>query len=78
MDPFFRPRKLVEFKTDHPTMGYKNPGHLLNPGREEFVERQKNRVYSAWEPPRGGEARQGKKILGERPVNDGRAFQEQE
>ena len=52
-------------------MGYKNPGHLLNAGREEFVDRQRARVYSGWEPPRGGEARQGKKILGERPVNDG-------
>ena len=78
MDPFFRSHRTKQFKTDHPTLGYQNPGHLLNPGRAKFLDQQRARVYTAWQPPTGGEARDGKKILGERPVNDGRAFQEQE
>ena len=50
----------------------------MNPGREAFIETQRARVYTAWMPPTGGEARLGKKILGDRPNNDGKAFQEQE
>ena len=50
----------------------------MNPQRDLFLEQQRARVYTAWQPPVGGEARQGKKILGERPVNDGKVMQEQE
>ena len=78
MDPFYRPHKTVVFKTDHPSLAYKNPGHLLNPGREKFIEQQRARVYTAWEPPRGAEPREGKKILADRPVNDGYAYKEQD
>ena len=58
-------------------MMYKNPGHLMNPDRENFIEQQRARVYSDWEPPVGGEARDGKKILAENiPVNDGVVMKE--
>jgi len=78
VDPYYRPRRTVQFKTEHPASGYLNPGHLLNPGRDKFVAQQQARVYTAWEPPSGHEARDGKKILADRPVNDGKAFQEQD
>ena len=77
VDPYFRPRRTVVFKSDHPN-AYKNPGHLGNPGRELFLEQQRARVYTAWEPPRGDEPRQGKKILGVKPKNDGIASDGQE
>lgn len=63
VEPYFRPHRTVVFKTDHPTAGYLNPGHLLNDKREENAERAKARMYTAWEPPTGQEARDGKKIL---------------
>ena len=49
----------------------------MNPDRQNFIEQQRSRVYSGWEPPVGGEAREGKKILAENiPVNDGRVLKE--
>ena len=56
VDPFFRSHSTPVFKTDHPD-GFLNQGHLLNPQRNEFLERQKQRVYTEWEPPKGGENR---------------------
>ena len=76
MDPYFRSHRTPVFKTDHPTMAYKNEGHLLNDSRVEFIERQRARASTAWEPPAGGEARKGKKILGTKPVNDGKVMEE--
>ena len=78
VDPYYRPRRTVTFKTDHQQNCYLNPGHLQAPGRDAFVRAQQARVYTSWEPPRGGEAREGKKILGERPINDGRVMKEQD
>ena len=40
------------------------------------MEAGRARMYTAWEPPTGGEARDGKKILADRPKNDGLAHQE--
>ena len=49
----------------------------MNPDRENFIEQQRSRVYSGWEPPVGGEAREGKKILAENKfVNDGIVLKE--
>ena len=31
VDPFFRSHRTPVFKTDHPTQGFINQGHLLNP-----------------------------------------------
>ena len=33
VDPFFRSHRTPVFKTDHPSMAFKNQGHLLNPKR---------------------------------------------
>ena len=33
-------------------------------------------MYTAWEPPKGGEPRDGKKILVDKPKNDGTAYKE--
>ena len=56
-----------------------NPGHVaLGEKADEFLERQRTRSYTAWEPPKGNETRRGKKILGERPKNDGVVDQELE
>ena len=64
------------FKTDHPD-GFYNQGHLLNPHKKEFLDRQRARVYTSWEPPVGGEKREVKKIIAtNRPVNDGHAEKE--
>ena len=77
VDPFFRPRRTKIFKTDHMGMMYKNPGHLMNPDRENFIAQQRARVYTGWEPPVGGESREGKKIIAEnKPVNDGIVMKE--
>ena len=78
VDPFFRPRRTVVFKTDHQQKAYMNPGHLQSPGRDKFVADQQARVYTAWQPPTGKEQREGKKILGEKPVNDGIVMKEQD
>ena len=49
----------------------------MNPDRENFIEQQRARVYTGWEPPVGGEAREGKKIIAEnKPVNDGIVLKE--
>jgi hypothetical protein len=46
---------------------------LLNPNRKEFLEKQRARVYTAWEPPLANEPRLGKKIIDtNRPKNEGR------
>ena len=37
VDPFYRPHRTVEFKTDHPSLAYKPMGHLMNPNREKFL-----------------------------------------
>ena len=61
------------FKSDHPSLAFKNQGHLLNPNRQKFIETQKARVYTAWEPPVSDAPRDGKKIIDQnRPKNDGK------
>ena len=78
VNPFYRNHRTPVFKTDHPSLAYQNPGHLMNPHRKENIEQARARMYTAWEPPTGEEARDGKKILKARPVNDGRVHQEQD
>ena len=64
-------------KSDHPTLAYMNPGHMaLGKKADAFIEKQKQRSYTAWQPPTGQEQRRGKKILGDRPRNDGIVDQE--
>ena len=70
--PFYRNHRTPILKTDHPEMSYKNQGHLLNDHRVENMEEGRARMYTSWQPPKGGEPRFGKKILADRPVNDGR------
>ena len=76
INPYFRSHRTPVFKTDHPSLSYVNQGHLLNANRTENMQAGKERMYKAWEPPRGGEPTDGKKILAEKPVNDGRAHKE--
>jgi len=78
VNPYWRSHRTPVFKTDHPELSHKNVGHLLHPHRVENMESGRARMYSAWEPPAGGEPRDGKKILVERPRNDGVAHQEQD
>ena len=35
VDPYYRQHKTFVYKTDHPTLGHKNQGHLLNDNRAE-------------------------------------------
>ena len=45
----------------------------MNPNREKFLEKQRARVYTAWEPPAKDAPRDGKKIIDlNKPVNDGK------
>ena len=76
VNPYYRNHRQPLFKTDTQDwdQNYLNPGHLMNPNRKEFAAKQQARVYTEWEPPSGHEARDGKKILMEKPRNDGRAF----
>ena len=78
IDPYYMPTRMVTFKVDHPELSYLPQGHLLNRNRDEFIEAQQARMYTAWEPPKGGEARNGKKILVDKPKNDGAAHLELE
>ena len=48
VDPFYRAHKQPVFKTDHPTLAFKNQGHLMNTERNKFLEQQRARVYTAW------------------------------
>ena len=64
-------------KSDHPSLSYMNPGHVaLGKTADKFLQQQRARSYTAWQPPVGTEQRNGKKILGAKPVNDGSAEQE--
>ena len=38
----------------------------MNPEREQNLELGKAIMYTAWEPPKGGEIRDGKKIIVEK------------
>ena len=67
VNPYYRKKRTPIFKTDHPELAYKNQGHLMNNSRVENLAAGQNRMYSAWEPPKGGEARNGKKILVDKP-----------
>ena len=71
VNPYYRSHRTPTFKVDHPELSYKNQGALMNNNREEFLEAQQARMYTAWEPPKGGEPRDGKKIIVEKPKNDG-------
>ena len=73
MNPYYRNHRTPVFKTDHPEQSFKNIGHLLNTNRVANMEEGRARMYTAWEPPKKGDPRQGKKIIGERPKNDGKA-----
>lgn len=66
VEPYFRPHRTVVFKTDHPSLAYKNPGHLLNENRQENLDRARARKYTPWEPPTGSEKKDGKKIIVEK------------
>ena len=68
-------KRIPKFKTDHP-LSHKAEGHLFNDARQKFTKTQRSRSYTSWEPPTGTEAREGKRILGVRHVNDGFAHQE--
>ena len=76
VNPFYRNHRTPVFKTDHPDLSYKQPGHLLNRDRERAIEASRSNVYSSWEPPTGEEDRMGKKILKAQPVNDGQAHKD--
>ena len=78
VNPYYRNHRTPIFKTDHPELSYKNQGHLLNRDRVDNMEAGRARMYTAWEPPVGTEARDGKKILKAMPVNDGRSHKEQD
>ena len=76
--PYFMQKRVPVFKTDHPELSHKNIGHLLNDEKVENMAAGRARMYTEWEPPKGGEARDGKKILVDRPVNDGKVHKELE
>ena len=38
VNPYYRNHRTTVFKTDHPELAFKNPGHLLNPNREYNLE----------------------------------------
>ena len=79
VNPYYRSHKTPVFKTDHQELSYQNPGHLMRADREKLMEIGQARMYQTWTPPSGGERRDGKKIIDEnRPVNDGKAFKEQD
>jgi hypothetical protein len=50
----------------------------MNDERTRNLEEGRQRMYTEWQPPTGKEERMGKKILAEKPRNDGLAFQELE
>mmetsp|Transcript_32400 Transcript_32400/g.49564 ORF Transcript_32400/g.49564 Transcript_32400/m.49564 type:complete len:189 (+) Transcript_32400:8-574(+) len=76
VNPHYRSHRTPVFKTDHPTMAYKNPGALDNVNRAENVKGFRDRQYTAWEPPTGDEPRMGKKIIVNQPANDGKVHEE--
>ena len=76
VNPYYRQKRTPIFKTDHPELSYINQGHLLNNEKGSNEVEGRARMYSAWEPPKGGEPRDGKKILVDKPVNDGSAYKE--
>ena len=80
VNPFYRSHKTPVFKTDHPdqALAHFNQGHLLHSHRVRNMKEGQQRMYTEWEPPTGGEARHGKKIIMEKPKNDGAAHQEQD
>jgi hypothetical protein len=78
VNPYYRSKRTSLFKTDHPELSYKNQGHLMNDERTRNLEEGRQRMYTEWQPPTGKEERMGKKILAEKPRNDGLAFQELE
>ena len=59
VQPYYRSHRIQQFKTDHPTLAYKNPGHVQNPHKEVYDKLAKKRVYEYWDPattPRRGAA----------------------
>ena len=78
VNPYYRSHRTPVFKTDHPTLSYKNEGHLMNPDRDQNLLEGRQRMYQEWEPPTGKEARLGKKILVEKPINDGSSHRDQD
>ena len=78
VNPYYRSHRTPVFKTDHPSLSHYNQGHLLTGDRVDNIEEGKDRMYQAWEPPRGGEERKGKKIVVDKPKNSGVVHQELE
>ena len=76
VNPYYRQNRTPIFRTDHPTLSYKNQGHMLNDNRIENMAEGKARMYTAWEPPTGQEARDGKKILKAAAINDGKSHRD--
>ena len=76
VNPYYRNHRTPVFKTDHPELSYKNKGHLMHAFRAENIADGKARMYQEWEPPVGNEERMGKKIVMQKPVNDGRTHRE--
>ena len=71
VSPYYRTKRTPLFKTDHPELSFKNQGHLMNPDKVRNLSEGRARMYTEWEPPTGKEERFGKKILAEKPKNDG-------
>ena len=66
--PYYMRHKMKVFRTDHCDPGANtnmNIGHLMNPDRKKNLEEGRQRMYTEWEPPKGNEQRNGKKILAE-------------
>ena len=51
VEPYYRPHRTVVFKSDHPTMSYQNPGHMLNEEMPRNERTARERMYTAWDPP---------------------------
>ena len=50
VQPYWRSHRQIPFKTDHPTLAYKNPGHVQNPHKKIYDINAKKRVYQYWDP----------------------------
>lgn len=50
----------------------------MNPDKVRNLSEGRARMYTEWEPPTGKEERFGKKILAEKPKNDGIVHKELE
>eukprot|EP00824_Muranothrix_gubernata_P009879 TRINITY_DN22623_c0_g1_i2.p1 TRINITY_DN22623_c0_g1~~TRINITY_DN22623_c0_g1_i2.p1 ORF type:complete len:184 (-),score=19.58 TRINITY_DN22623_c0_g1_i2:56-607(-) len=49
VEPFYTPAKSWILNGDHP-QGFLNPGDLKNPGKAEYMDMVRSRVYKEWRP----------------------------